>query len=77
MTSGNFVAMNEAEQRDLARRLWEGSEVFDFDTALELVRCRPNEARELLQMDVEMERRQKERDRARDRLRQALIEDFG
>jgi len=77
MTSGNFAAMNEVEQRDLARRLWEGSEVFDFDTALELVRRRPNEARELLQMDVEMRRRQEERDRARVRRRQALIEDFG
>lgn len=77
MTSGNFAAMNEAEQREMARRLWEGSEIFDFDTALELVRRRPNEARKLLQMDVEMERRQKESDRARERLHQALIEDFG
>lgn len=77
MTSGNVAAMNEAEQRDLARRLWEDSEVLDFDTALELVRRRPNEARELLQMDVEMRRRQEERDRARVRRRQALIEDFG
>lgn len=77
MTSGNFAAMNEAEQREMARRLWEGSEIFDFDTALELVRRRPNEARKLLQMDAEMERRQKEGDRARERLHQALIEDFG
>lgn len=49
MTSGNFEAMNEAAQRDLARRLWEGSDVFDFETALELVQRRPDMAREILQ----------------------------
>ena len=69
--------MNEAEQRDLARRLWEDSEVFDFDTALELVRSRPDKARYLLRMSAEIERRQAERARGLKRLRRALIEDYG
>jgi hypothetical protein len=69
--------MNEAEQRDLARRLWEGSEVFDFEAALELVRQRPEVARELLQIRVEIKRRQEESDRSRERRRRALIEDYG
>jgi hypothetical protein len=77
MTSDTFEAMNEAEQRDLARRLWEGSDVLDYETAFEIVRNRPNEAREILQMRADMERRQKERDRNRERRRQAFIEDFG
>lgn len=69
--------MNEEEQRDLARRLWEGSEVFDFDTALELVRTRPERARDLLRMRAEIKREQEESDRARERRRHALIEDYG
>jgi hypothetical protein len=77
MTSGNFEAMNEAEQRDLARRLWEGSDVFDFETALELVQRRPEKAREILQMRADTQRRQEERARGREQLRQAFIEDFG
>lgn len=77
MTGDNFEAMNEAEQRDLARRLWEGSEVLDFETALEIVRRRPNEARELLQMRAEMKRREEERTRGRERRKRALIEDYG
>ena len=77
MTSGNFEAMNEAAQRDLARRLWEGSDVFDFETALELVQRRPDMAREILQRRAITQRRQEERARGRERLRQAFIEDFG
>jgi hypothetical protein len=69
--------MNEVEQRDMARRLCELSERFDFDLALELVQMRPAEAQELLDMRAEMERRQEERDRGRERLRRALIEDYG
>ncbi len=77
MTGDNFEVMNEAEQRDLARRLWEGSKVLDFDMALEIVRRRPDEARELLQMRTEMERREEERVRGRERRKRALIEDYG
>lgn len=69
--------MNEMEQRDLARRLWENSEVFDFDTALELVRIHPDKARDLLRMRAATERRQAERARGLKQLRRALIEDYG
>ena len=77
MTSDNFGRMNEAEQRDLARRLWEGSRVLDFDAALKIVQQRPNEARAILRMRAETERRQAERARRRERRRQAFIEEFG
>lgn len=69
--------MNESEQRDMARRLWEGSNILDFETALEIVKRRPNEARKILAMRAETERRQAERARGQERLRQALIEDYG
>jgi hypothetical protein len=68
--------MTEREQRDLAHRLAEDSNVFDFDRALELVQHRPAEAEKLLHMQEEMARRQTERARARERREQALIEDF-
>ena len=77
MTSDSFKAMNESEQRDLARRLWEESEAFDFDTALELVQQRPDRARYLLRMHAETKMRRAERARGLRRLRQALIEDYG
>lgn len=77
MTSGSFEAMNEAEQRDLARRLWEGSDVLDFEMALEIVRRRPDMAREILQGRATTQRRKEERARGRELRRQAFIEDFG
>jgi hypothetical protein len=77
MTKGNLKEMNEAEQQDLARRLWEGSEVFDYDTALELVRSRPERARDLLRMRAEMKRELEESKRADERRKRALIEDYG
>jgi hypothetical protein len=77
MTSDSFKAMNESEQRDMARRLWEGSNILDFETALEIVKRRPNDARKILRMRAETERRQAERARGQERLRQALIEDYG
>ncbi|HEX5989420.1 MAG TPA: hypothetical protein VFY75_04315 [Solirubrobacterales bacterium] len=69
--------MNEAEVRSLARKLADGSDVFDFDMALEIVKWRPDEAREILQMRADMERRQHERELGAERRRRALIEDFG
>ncbi len=69
--------MTEQEERDLARRLADDSDVFDFDRALELVQWKPAEAERLLRMQEEMERREKERALGRERRRQALIEDFG
>jgi 2-oxo-4-hydroxy-4-carboxy--5-ureidoimidazoline (OHCU) decarboxylase len=69
--------MTEQEERDLAQRLADDSNVFDFDRALELVRRRPAEAEKLLQMQEETEKLQKERARAREGLRLALREEFG
>lgn len=69
--------MNEVEQRDMARRLCELSERFDFDLALELVQMRPTKPQELLDMHAKMERRQEERTRSLKRLHRALIEDYG
>ena len=68
--------MTEREQRDLAHRLSEGSNVFDFDRALEVVQRRPADAEKLLRMQEESAKRQAERARASERRRQALIEDF-
>jgi hypothetical protein len=69
--------MTEREEKHLAQRLADDSDVFDFDRALELVRRRPADAEKLLRMSEEMERRQGERARLRERRRRALIEDFG
>jgi len=69
--------MTEREERDLAHRLTENSNVFDFDRALEVVKLRPAEAEKLVRMDEEIAKRQEERARARERRRQAFIEEFG
>jgi hypothetical protein len=68
--------MTEREQREMAHRLSEDSNVFDFDRALELVQRRPADAERLLRMQEEIAKRQEERARASERRRQALIEDF-
>ena len=69
--------MTEREQRDLAWRLADGSEVFDFERALELVRRRPEKAETLIRMREEDAREQEEIDRARERRKLALREEFG
>jgi hypothetical protein len=69
--------MNEVEQRDLAHRLCEASDRLNFDRALEIVRMRPAEAQEILDMYAEIERRDEERVRGRERRKRALIEDYG
>jgi len=69
--------MTEREQRDLAHRLSEDSNVFDFDRALELVQWRPAEAEKLIHMQEEMVKRQAERARAREQLLLAIREEFG
>jgi hypothetical protein len=69
--------MDEQEQRELARRLADGSEVYDFERALRAVQARPASAEKLVR---DRERRKKildELDRQRERRRRALIEDFG
>ncbi|HET7588968.1 MAG TPA: hypothetical protein VFK14_02110 [Solirubrobacterales bacterium] len=60
----------------MAGRLAEGSDVFDFERALDIVRHRPTGAEALVRMDEEMKRRQEDRVRRRERRRRALIEDF-
>lgn len=68
--------MTEREQRDMAHRLAEESNVFDFDRALELVQHMPDKAEKLLRMREETKKRQAERARAAEQRQRALIEDF-
>lgn len=69
--------MTEREERDLAHRLADNSNVFDFDRALELVRHRPTKAEELIRMQEETAKLQEERARARERLLLTIREEFG
>lgn len=69
--------MTERERRDLAWHLAEGSKVFDFEMALELVELNPAEAERLIRMRKESERREEERARLRARRKLALREEFG
>lgn len=69
--------MTEREERDLAHRLADGSNVFDFDRALVLVKRMPAEAEKLVRMKEETARRQEERARALEGMRRALREEFG
>jgi hypothetical protein len=48
MTDARFEAMNEREQRELAQRLADASETYDFETALQIVRARPLDAESML-----------------------------
>jgi hypothetical protein len=66
--------MNEQEQRDLARRLADGSDVLDFEKALEIVRHNPTGAEDLLREWEQGERRLEELARANRRLHRAARE---
>jgi hypothetical protein len=77
MTRANVNAMDEQQQRELAKRLADTSEVFGFDTALEIVKRRPADAERLLRMRERMAQQQVEMDRGRERRKRALIEDYG
>ena len=66
--------MTEREKRDLAWRLTEGSDVFDFDKALELVEFDPARAEKLIRMRERTKRRQEEHDRVYERLHRAALE---
>jgi hypothetical protein len=48
VTDVKFGGMTEKEHRDLAWRLAEGSEVFDFEKALEVVQWDPARAEKLV-----------------------------
>lgn len=69
--------MTEHEERDLAHRLADGSNVFDFNRALVLVQEMPAEAERLVRMKEKTARRQQERARAREGMLLALREEFG
>jgi hypothetical protein len=77
MTRGSVNAMDEQQQRELARYLADTSEVFGFDTALEIVKRRPADAERLRRMRKRTARQQEEMDRGRERRKRALIEDYG
>jgi hypothetical protein len=64
--------MTEQETRDLAWRLANGSNVFDFEKALEFARFEPAKAEKLIRGREEMRKRQKELDRAAEQLKLAL-----
>ena len=77
MTDINFHAMDEREQRDLARHLADTSEVLDFEGALRIVKFRPADVDKLLRMREEMAKHEEERQRLRARRKLALREEFG
>jgi hypothetical protein len=64
--------MTEQEKRDLAWRLADGSNVFDFEKALEFVHFEPAEAEELIRGREKSQKRMEEIDRAADQLKLAL-----
>jgi hypothetical protein len=66
--------MTERAKREMAWLLAEGSEVFDFDTALELVQRRPAEAENLLREREKWRVLMNELTRANERLRLAARE---
>jgi hypothetical protein len=66
--------MTEQEARDLARRIAEDSEIFDFDLALELVHYRPAEAEKIIRDREEMREMMDNLTRANQRLHRAALE---
>jgi hypothetical protein len=74
MNFDSLVEMTKQEQRQLAQRLADVSEVFDFETALELVEWEPNEAERLIRMREQGKKRMEELARANERLHQAALE---
>lgn len=74
MTDVKFNAMNEQEERDLARRLADSSNVLDFEAALRIVQFRPSAAEKLLRDKEERRRLLNELARTNERLREAARE---
>lgn len=66
--------MTEQEEISLAQRLADGSEVFDFERAFELVRRMPADAERLMRERAERKKRQADLARAFDGLRRAARE---
>lgn len=69
--------MTEREKRDLAWRLADGSEVFDFEKALEFVQFRPANAEKLIREREESRKRMEELNQAYEQLHRAIQEEFG
>lgn len=69
--------MTDQEERALAGRLAEVSEILNFDKALRIVKYDPAEAERLIRMREEDERRERERARLRDLRELALRQDYG
>ena len=74
MTGDKFEEMNEQEQRDLARRIAETSNVLDFEMALRIVQLDLPRAEKLIRIREEDERAREEFARSRAERRQALLE---
>ena len=66
--------MTEKQQEDMARRVAEGSDVFDFDLALELVQLRQTDAEKILRMREESAKRIQRLRRANEGLHRAARE---
>ena len=66
--------MTQQEERDLARRIADGSETFDFDLALEFVQRRPAEAEKLVRNREERREVMEKLDRAYEGLHRAALE---
>lgn len=64
--------MTEQEIRDLAWRLADGSDVFDFEKALEFARFEPAKAEEIIRGRRESKKRLEEIDRAFDQIKLAV-----
>jgi hypothetical protein len=66
--------MDPQEQRAMARRLAEGSNIFDFDAALRVVEHMPERAERILREREEWRQLMKELDRAHDQMRRSALE---
>jgi hypothetical protein len=69
-----ITKVNEQEQRELARRIADGSRVLDFADALQIVQHDPAGAEKMLRDREERKRLLKELARANERLHQAALE---
>jgi len=69
-----ITRVNEQEQRELARRIADGSRVLDFAAALQIVQHDPAGAEKMLRDREERKRLLKELARANERLHQAALE---
>lgn len=74
MTEDRFRTMDEQEQRGLARRLADGSNILNFEAALRIVRARPADAERIVREREEWRDLLDEIDRTNERLHRAALE---